>query len=158
MTVYWAWVMIWAVVLLTQINTLRTRPNGRHFPDDIFKWISLNENVWISIRISLKLVCFKGPIYIPPLIQIMAWRRPDDKSISKPMDVSLPKHICVTRPQWAKYTYPQCFPLNKKSVSVTFVGQAMVNCSQCIIVRYNVKLPAHALFGAVLIVISPLQF
>ena len=27
------------------INTLRPRQNGRHFPDDIFKWIFLNENV-----------------------------------------------------------------------------------------------------------------
>ena len=26
-------------------NTLRPRQNGRHFPDDIFKWIFLNENV-----------------------------------------------------------------------------------------------------------------
>ena len=28
-------------------NTLRPRQNGRHFPDDIFKWIFLNENIWI---------------------------------------------------------------------------------------------------------------
>ena len=27
--------------------------NGRHFADDIFKYISLNENLWISINISL---------------------------------------------------------------------------------------------------------
>ena len=27
------------------INTLRPRQSGRHFPDDIFKCISLNENV-----------------------------------------------------------------------------------------------------------------
>ena len=27
------------------INTLRPRQNGRHFPDDIFKWIFVNENV-----------------------------------------------------------------------------------------------------------------
>ena len=42
-------------------NTLRTRQNGRHFPDDIFKCIFLNENVWITIKISLKFVP-KGPI------------------------------------------------------------------------------------------------
>ena len=42
-------------------NTLRPRQNGPHFPDDIFKCIFLNENVWISIRISLKFVP-KGPI------------------------------------------------------------------------------------------------
>ena len=35
------------------INTLRLRQNGPHFPDDIFKWIFFNENVWISIQISL---------------------------------------------------------------------------------------------------------
>ena len=36
------------------LNTLRPRQNGRHFPDDIFKWIFLNQNVWISINILLK--------------------------------------------------------------------------------------------------------
>ena len=42
--------------------------NGHHFPDDIFKWIFLNENVWISINISLKFV-LKGPINnIPALV------------------------------------------------------------------------------------------
>ena len=38
------------------INTLRPRQHGRHFPDDIFKYIFLNENVWILIKISLKFV------------------------------------------------------------------------------------------------------
>ena len=35
----------------------------------------------------------------------MAWCRPGDKPLSKPMMVRLPKHICVTRPQWVKYVY-----------------------------------------------------
>ena len=40
------------------------------------KCIFFNENVWISIKISLKYVP-KGPINnIPPLVQIMAWYRP----------------------------------------------------------------------------------
>ena len=82
------------------LNTLRPRQNGRHFPDDIFRWIFLNENVWISIEISLKFVP-RGPInYIPTLVQVMAWRRPGDKPLSEPMMVRLPTHICVTRPQW----------------------------------------------------------
>ena len=34
------------------INTLRPRQNGRHFPDDIIKHISLNENQCILIKIS----------------------------------------------------------------------------------------------------------
>ena len=66
------------------------------------KCIFLNENVWIPIKISLKLVP-KGPIInIPALVQIMAWRRPGDKPLSEPMVVSLPAHICVTLPQWVK--------------------------------------------------------
>ena len=39
-----------------------------HSPDDNFKWISSNENVSISIEISLKFVP-KGPINnTPPLV------------------------------------------------------------------------------------------
>ena len=83
-------------------NTSRPRQNGCHFPDDIFKCIFLNENVWFSISISLKFVP-KGPINnIPALVQIMAWRRPGDKPLSEPMVVSLLTHICATRPQWDK--------------------------------------------------------
>ena len=62
-----------------------------------------NENVWITIKNSLKIVP-KGPINnIPALVQIMAWRRPGDKPLSEPMLVSVPTHICVTRPEWVKY-------------------------------------------------------
>ena len=93
---------------LTFFNTLRPRQNGRHFPDDILKWIFLNENVWISIEIPLKFVP-KGQINnIPALVQIMAWRRPGDKPLSEPMMVSLLTHICVTRPQWVKTCPTQC--------------------------------------------------
>ena len=84
----------------TTVKTLRPRQNGRRFPDDIFKCIFVNKNVWISIKISLKFVP-KGPINnIPALVQIMAWRRPGDKPLSEPMMVSKLTHICVTRPQW----------------------------------------------------------
>ena len=59
-------------------NTLRLRQNERHFADDMFKWIFLNENVWIPIEISHKFVP-KGSINNNPvLFQIMAWRRPGD--------------------------------------------------------------------------------
>ena len=82
------------------INTLRPRQNGRHFADDTFNRIFVNENVRISIEFSLKFVP-KGPINnIPALVQIMAWRRPGDKPLSETVMVRLPTHICVTRPQW----------------------------------------------------------
>ena len=84
------------------VSTLRPRRNEQHFADDIFKRIFFNENVWISIKISLKFVP-KGPINnIPSLVQIMAWRRSGDKPLSEPMVVSLPTHICITRPQWVR--------------------------------------------------------
>ena len=89
------------------VNTSRPRQNGRRVADDSFKYISLNENVWIPIKISLKFVP-KGPINnIPALVQIMAWCRPGNKPLSEPMMVSLPTHICVTRPQWVN-TWKSC--------------------------------------------------
>ena len=83
-----------------RVNTLRPRQNGRRFADDTFKRIFLDENIRISIKISLKFVP-KGPINNnPALVQIMAWRRPGDKPLSETMMVKLLTHICVTRPQW----------------------------------------------------------
>ena len=68
---------------------LRPWQNGNHFPDDTFKHIFLNENVRISIKISLKFVP-KGPINkIPALVQMMAWHRPGDKPLFEPMMVRL---------------------------------------------------------------------
>ena len=67
-----------------RLNTLRPRQDGCHFPDDIFKCISLNENAWILFKISLNFVP-KGPIdNIPSPIQIKAWRRSGDKPFSGP--------------------------------------------------------------------------
>ena len=83
-------------------NTLRPRQNGRHFADDTFKHIFMNENVRISINISLKFVPKVLINNIPALVQIMAWRRPGDKPLSEPMMVNLLTHICVTRPQWVE--------------------------------------------------------
>ena len=74
----------------------------RHFADDILKSAFLNENIWISLNISLKFIP-KGPINnIPASAQIMAWRRPGDKPLSEPMMAWSLTHICVTRPQWVK--------------------------------------------------------
>ena len=84
------------------INTLRPRQGGCQFPDNIFKCIFFNQNIWVSVEISLKFAP-KGPINnIPALVQILAWRRPGDKPLSEPMIVSLLTHICVTQPQWVK--------------------------------------------------------
>ena len=106
-------------------NTLRPRQDGRHFPDDIFKSIFLNEKVWISINFSLKFVP-KGPINnIPALVQIMARRRPGDKPLSEPMMVSLLTHICVTRPQWVNSSSPGA------GYMYQWTGSALVHVMAC---------------------------
>ena len=75
------------------IHTLKPRQNVRHFADDIFKCIFLNENIWMLI--SVKFVA-RGPINnIPAFVQIMVWHRPGDKSLSEPMMVGLLTNICV---------------------------------------------------------------
>ena len=72
------YVLPWCGVI---IDTLRPRQKGRHFADDIFKCIFVNENVWISIGISLNFFP-RGPINnIPALVQIMARRRSGDKQL-----------------------------------------------------------------------------
>ena len=82
------------------VNTLRPRQDGRHFADDIFTCNFFNEKCCILIKFSLKYVR-KGPIdNNAALVQIMAWRRSGDKPLSETMMISLPTHICVTRPQW----------------------------------------------------------
>ena len=62
----------WSII----INILRPRHNGHRFPD-ILKWIFVNGNVWISIKINLKIVPSVPINNIPALVQIMAWLRPD---------------------------------------------------------------------------------
>ena len=45
----------------------------------------------------------KGPINnVPALVQIMAWRRPGDKTLCEQILVSLQTHIWVTQSQWVQ--------------------------------------------------------
>ena len=83
-------------------SSWRPRQNCCHFPDDIFKCIFMNENVFILIRISLKFVPKGAVNNIPSLVQIMAWCWPDDKPLSETIMVNLLMHICVTRLQLVK--------------------------------------------------------
>ena len=91
---------------LWRFKTLRSRQNGRRFPDDIFKCFFLNENLWISLQISPKFVLNVRINNIPALVRIMAWRRLGDKPLSEPMIGNSLTHLCVTRPQWLKTFEP----------------------------------------------------
>ena len=81
------------------INTLRQR-QSRHYFTDIFKYIFVNENIWIPIKISLMFVPMVPINNILALVQIMARCHPGDKPLSEPMMASLWRHICVIQPQW----------------------------------------------------------
>ena len=87
--------------------------------------IFVNKNIWIPIKLSLKFVP-KGSINnIPALVQIMAWRRPGDKSLSEPMMVNLPMQICVTRPQWVNMRTGS--KKNKQRRGTNSINDAMAN-------------------------------
>ena len=59
-----------------------------------------NENIWISITISLKFVP-EGPINnIQSLVQIMTWHWSGDQPLLNQWWPSLLTHICITRPEW----------------------------------------------------------
>ena len=67
------------------------------FDADIFQTTFKNVNVWIFIKISLTFLP-KSPIdNISVLLQVLAWRRPDDKSLSAPMMVLFTD---AYMPQW----------------------------------------------------------
>ena len=66
------------------VNTLVPRQNGHHFAGDSFKCVSLNENVWISLIISLRFVSV-GQIQFSVLIQVMAWCQTGVKPLSELM-------------------------------------------------------------------------
>ena len=53
------------------LDTLRLRQNYRHLADNIFKYIFLYENVWISLKISLKFAPKVWIHNISALVQII---------------------------------------------------------------------------------------
>ena len=94
------------------LNTLRPRQNGHYFADNTFKRILFKEHVIISIKVSMKFVP-KVPINnIPALVQIMAWRHPDDKPLYEAMMVNLQTHICVSIWVNSLYENPMLLTLN----------------------------------------------
>ena len=67
------------------LNSSLPGQSGRHFVDDIFGCIFVNEKCYILIKTLLKFVPY-GPIdNKPTLVKIMAWRRIGDKPLSELM-------------------------------------------------------------------------
>ena len=84
------------------------------FADDIFK---CKENVWISLKISLKFVPKFRTNHIPALVQIMAWRRSSSKPLSEPMMVSLLMQFCISQSQLVKTSWNQSHKQFNRQIS-----------------------------------------
>ena len=69
----WLWIVSRWTTKRRNSNTLTPRWNGQHFADDILKHIFFNENVWISIHMSLKRVPKGSFDSITALFQVMSW-------------------------------------------------------------------------------------
>ena len=70
-----------------------------------FSWIEIYQFRFIfhwSLFLRVELTIFQHRL------RWLAWRRPGDKPLSEPMLISLPTHICVTRPQWVKWLSTFC--------------------------------------------------
>ena len=69
------------VWIVSPVDTLNPKQNGRIFADDIFKLIFFNENIWISIKISSKFVPNCPINNKSSLVQVMTWRRTGDEPL-----------------------------------------------------------------------------
>ena len=99
------------------------RQNGRHFADQIFRYIFDNEKLCILLRISLKFV-HTGPVANKPtLVQIMAWHLSVNKPLSEPLmaqftDVYIYIYVCVCvmLPGWVD-----------KHIDICIMGESMIH-------------------------------
>ena len=87
----------------TQFDSSPPGQNGRHFADDTFRCIFVNEKFHILIKISMKFVR-KGPNdNNQALVQTIAWRLIGDKPLSEPMRIHskemfvLPYDFCAAQ-------------------------------------------------------------
>ena len=85
---------------IPKLSTLRPRQYCCHFADNIFKCIFWNENVWISLKISLKFAPKVWINNIPALVQIIAWDQSGDKPFSEPVMFWLLTRMYIT--QWTE--------------------------------------------------------
>ena len=84
------------------LNTLRLRQNDTISQMtfwNAFSWMKMFE-FRLGFHWSLFPMVQLTNMHVPAMVQIMAWGRPGDKPLSRPMMVCLLMHIYVTLPQW----------------------------------------------------------
>ena len=100
--------------LVRCINMYRPEQTGRPFGNDIVKPIFMNPHHYVLIKISQKFVPGCPVENKPALVQVMAWRQPDDEPLLEPIlmaDWSIYIYICVVRPRFENI-YLYCISLN----------------------------------------------
>ena len=112
---------------LTPLNSSGPRPYGRHFAGNIFEHIFLTEYVWISLNLTDSIPKVRI-IYIPALVQIMAWRRPGDKPLPEPIMHRLLTHICVNRYNWRNQVFSLGYMCLQPRLTTTQVCHNMRFC------------------------------
>ena len=70
-------------------NSSPLEQNGRHFADDVFKYIFVNEKFCIVSQISLEFVPCGPIVKNSALVQVMAWRRTGNNSLPEPILIQL---------------------------------------------------------------------
>ena len=119
---------------VTQSVHFASRPgqDGRHFPDDNFKYNLFNEKSSVSFEVSLKFIP-SGPIYNnQTLVQIMDWRRKGDKHYLNQWWPSSLTHIYVTL--WRDDS------INTSCMTVKMLIVNIVLLKGCLTGRYLVSL------------------
>ena len=88
------------------INSSLPGQYAHHFPDDIFKYILMNEMFCILIQISIKFVSENPINNMPAFVHIMDWRPSGDKLLSEPMLTQFTDaYIYGTRGRWVKLIF-----------------------------------------------------
>ena len=127
-----------AAALNLHFNKLKLRQNDWHFTDNNFKCIFLNENAWISLKISLRFVPKIQINNNPALVQIMTWCRPGSKPLSEPTMLSLLVHICITQPSWVKHNQNFYWPMHQENKAIIGSDNALapvrLKVSQCCLI------------------------
>ena len=96
------------------ITTMVPDQNGRHFADDIFESILLNEHLSIQIKFQLEFASNGSFDDKSALVQAMAWHRTGDKPLSKFMITQSPGAYMYMRDQaTVSLTTDSCHKNNK---------------------------------------------
>ena len=84
---------------LWPFNTLRSRQNGIHFPDDIFKCIFMNNKFCILIPLLMRFAPKGQVINKSALVPVIAWHQPTKNSLITAVIFSEFAHlflVCIT--------------------------------------------------------------